>query len=193
MSTKNYKIVVPLSTSQCLEIVPKQYPTDSQPQPDQLSKFKIYESDHPNFEDSAEINQDKMQNTEILKILKVAHKGLSRYFERHETYIVPSANGFQLIRSNQILYFEYSKAKKHWVAVLTNLSCIILKSNTTALSILEYSNSYIRINQQCIINLNYLSKIDLNVCVLTVQTNTAANLNVTRSYLKNLIETMRVI
>lgn len=192
MNEKNYKFVIPISTSECLEVSPKRLPDSLHDKSNPHTNFKIYVSEPSAFETYIEITPDKYQQNEIMRILKVTHKGLSRYFDRNETFIVASNTGFQVIRSSQILYFEYAPKKKQWIAYLTDLSSILLKRNTSASIIMDYSASFIRISQQCIVNLNHLVKIEGNECVMTVSANNS-KLLVSRIYLKSLQETIRMI
>lgn len=192
MNKKNFKFVIPISATECLEVYPKRLPTDLQCNSDFLSSYKVYSAESTAIDTYIEVIPDKHQQQEILRILKVTHKGLSCYFDRHETFIVASNSGFQLIRSSQILYFEYAPNKKQWVAHLTDLTCIFLKRNTSANNILDYSASFIRVNHQTIVNLNHLIRIEDNECVMSVTANNS-KLLVSRSYLKHLQETIRMI
>lgn len=192
MNADNYKIIIPLSSTECLEVTPKKYPDELQSSVCFLPEFKVYVPATSSVDGYTEILPDKRQYREILKKLRVAQKGFSRYFDRLEAFIVASDTGFRIVRSSQMLCFDYSKSRKQWVVVLIDGTKLSLKLNTVAKDILEYSISFMRINQQCIINLNYLEKIEGNECVLTVETNNQKRI-VSRNYLKCIQEMIRLI
>lgn len=192
MNANNYKIVIPLSATEYLEACPKQYPVPLQNCAYSLHDLKIYVPDTSTVDGYAEILPGKRQHIEILRMLKAVQRGLTRYFDQYETFIVASITGLRIVRSSQILCFEYSKPKKQWVVVLIDGTKLPLKHNTVANDILEYSTSFTRINHQCIINLNHLLKIEDNKCVLTVETD-SPKLIVSRNYLKCIQETIRMI
>lgn len=192
MNASNYKIVIPLSATEYLEAIPKQYPVSLQSNVCTLPGFKIYVSDTLSVDGYTEILPDQRQYRDIIKKLKTVQKGLSRYFDSCEVFIVASNTGYRIIRSSQILYFDYSNAGRLWMVVLTDGTKLPLKQNTVASKILEYSTSFVRINYHCIINLNHLLKIEGNECVLTMETD-SPKLIVSRNYLKCIQEMIRMI
>ena len=192
MDANNYKIVIPLSATEYIEAIPKQYPVPLQNCVYSLHDLKIYVPDTSAVDGYTEILPDQRQYREVQKKIRIVQRGLSRYFDRFETFIIASVTGLRIVRSSQILCFEYPKHQKQWVVVLTDGTKLPLKHNTVANDILEYSTSFTRINHQCIINLNHLLKIEDNKCVLTVETD-SPKLIVSRNYLKCIQETIRMI
>lgn len=192
MNDKSYKFVIPISSSECLEVYPKTTQGIDSESMENSSDLKIFAYENGSLNSFSEVPKSQQLQHEIMRILKVTHQGLSRYFDRHEAFLVATNKGFQLICSLQILYFEYNSPKKQWVVILSDLTCILLKRNTTAQSILDYSSSFIRINHRHILNLNHLVKIDDNECIITVPTH-SSELVVSRSYLRNIQETVRMI
>ena len=151
MDANNYKIVIPLSATEYIEAIPKQYPVPLQNCVYSLHDLKIYVPDTSAVDGYAEILPDQSQYREVQKKIRIVQRGLSRYFDRFETFIIASVTGLRIVRSSQILCFEYPKHQKQWVVVLTDGSKLPLKHNTVANDILEYSTSFTRINHQCII------------------------------------------
>jgi two-component system LytT family response regulator len=108
-------------------------------------------------------------------------------------YLIATITGFQKLRLDQIGYFEYQKDKKQWIVVLTDHSRLQLKRNTKAEDIINYSSSFIQINQNHIINLDYLSNIDDKICKLFPPFHKEDSLVISRTYLKTLQEKYELI
>lgn len=73
-----------------------------------------------------------------------------------------------LLRCSEILYFRYLDDARCWQVTLTNMECHRLRMIIKAKDILSLSQSFIRINSNCILNIEYLSSIENNTlrCVL---------------------------
>jgi two-component system, LytTR family, response regulator len=81
-------------------------------------------------------------------------------------FMISTINGFQILRLEQIGYFKYLKDRKQWLVVLADHKELQLKRNTNARDILKYSPSFVQINRDQVININYLSIIRGNECIL---------------------------
>jgi two-component system LytT family response regulator len=108
-------------------------------------------------------------------------------------YLIATITGFQKLRLDQIGYFEYQKDKKQWIVVLTDHSRLQLKRNTKAEDIINYSSTFIQINQNHIINLDYLSNIDDKICKLFPPFHKEDSLIISRTFLKALQEKYEMI
>jgi two-component system LytT family response regulator len=144
------------------------------------------------------ITDAQLLNTEIIpdeifQIVKASHQAFYEYFSKQRIFMVATATGFHVLRSEEISYFEYIKERKQWAAVLTNKSILHLKRNTKADDILLYSLKFVRINQQMIVNIDYLQKIEGNLCRLSISNENEERLIISRSYLKALQERVEVI
>lgn len=73
-----------------------------------------------------------------------------------------------LLRCSEILYFRYLDDVRCWLVTLTNTEYHRLRMTIKAKDILSLSQSFIRINSNCILNIEYLSSIENNTlrCVL---------------------------
>lgn len=73
-----------------------------------------------------------------------------------------------LLRHSEILYFRYLEDVRCWQVTLTNMEHHRLRMTIKAKEILNLSSSFIRINSNCILNIEYLSSIENNTlrCVL---------------------------
>jgi len=108
-------------------------------------------------------------------------------------YLIATITGFQKLRLDQIGYFEYQKEKKQWIVVLTDHSRLQLKRNTKAEDIINYSSSFIQINQNHIINLDYLSNIDDKICNLVPPFHKDNSLVISRTFLRALQDKYEMI
>jgi two-component system, LytTR family, response regulator len=82
------------------------------------------------------------------------------------TFLINTIDGFQILHLEQIGYFKYLNDRKQWFIVLTDLKELQLKRNTSAKDILKYSPSFVQINRDQIINIDYLSMIKGKECIL---------------------------
>lgn len=73
-----------------------------------------------------------------------------------------------LLRRSEILYFRYLDDIRCWQVTLTNMEHHRIRMTIKAKEILNLSQSFIRINSNCILNIEYLSSIENNTlrCVL---------------------------
>ena len=93
-----------------------------------------------------------------------------------------------ILRPQNIGYFRYNSERKLWEIVLDDFRHVILKHNTTANVILNYGTEFIQIHKTYIININYLSMIQENACIMLYPFNTVTELKVSKIYRKKLFE-----
>ncbi|MFR8836433.1 LytR/AlgR family response regulator transcription factor [Bacteroides nordii] len=93
-----------------------------------------------------------------------------------------------ILRPQNIGYFRYNSERKLWEIVLDDFRHVILKHNTTADVILNYGTEFIQIHKTYIININYLSMIQENACIMLYPFNTVTELKVSKMYRKKLFE-----
>lgn len=117
---------------------------------------------------------------------------LTSILTNQQTFMVATVTGFQILKAENIVVFEYQSNKKSWIAQLTNQKLIQLKRGTTAEDITKYSSSFIQISQNFIINIDFLSFIDDGKCVLFPPYNEITH-KITRTYLHTLQERFEVI
>ena len=75
-------------------------------------------------------------------------------------FAVQTVNNLLLLRDSEILYFQYSNENRCWNMTLTNMKQHRLRLSTKARDILNLHSSFIRINTDCILNIDYLSSIE---------------------------------
>lgn len=109
-----------------------------------------------------------------------------------KAFMVATATGYQILRGEHCIVFQYHGSKKCWSVLLSNEKQLQLKRGTCAEAILNYSRSFIQINQQCIINSDYLSLIDDHTCILFPPFDNLP-LTISRKFLKALLDRFEMI
>lgn len=110
-----------------------------------------------------------------------------------KAFMVATVTGFQILQTEKIVYCDYEKSKKIWIIVLTDHTDLQLKRNTNAKDILQYSNSFIQINQHQIVNCNYIYMIRGNECVLLPSFENTNKLLISRNCIRTFQEKFCII
>ena len=118
---------------------------------------------------------------------------LSQLIPENRTFLIATITGYITLRQEQIGYFEYVKENKHWYITLQNGKNIQLKRNTKAEDIIKLSKSFAQINQQQIINIDYLAMIEGKRCVLYPPYEEKTDLIISRSFLKSVQDKFNLI
>jgi len=109
---------------------------------------------------------------------------LSQILPEPRTFLVTTITGYKILQPNNVGFLEYHKESKRWFANSDGKTFCELKRGTTAEMILSYCQSYVQINQQQIVNFDYLFKIDGKNCILAPPFSDQTNLSISRDYLK---------
>ena len=194
MYKKDYRFVIPVSQTEWLEVNTR-LTTNS-------GKFLEINSHKPlsnNFS-SLQLTQnvdDELANENLpdnlFDSLSITHQAIFQIFQNQRKFMVATATGYQILHLDQIVCFEYIKERKLWEVTLLDESTHQLKRNTNADDILQYSLRFIRINQQIVINVDYLRKIEDNLCRISVSVAISDKLTISRNYMKSLLERVEVI
>jgi len=107
---------------------------------------------------------------------------LSSVSPKGNAFMASTVTGYKVLHLEQIGYVTYQKDRKQWMAILNDQSQLLLKRNTNANDILRYSPSFMQINQQQIINTDYLSMIHDRRCMLYPPFNHASDLCISRNF-----------
>ncbi|WP_300813940.1 LytTR family DNA-binding domain-containing protein [uncultured Bacteroides sp.] len=109
-------------------------------------------------------------------------------------FAVQTVSSLLLLRHTEILYFQYSNESRCWLMTLTNMEQHRLRLSTKAKDILSLSPSFIRVNTDCILNIDYLSSVENNTlrCVLYAPFN-HLNIVVSRRHYSEIKEALRVL
>ena len=194
MAQNNHQIVIPLSSSHWLEVTSRictnKHVADGENPESPIRQAAVGITAKAA---SNELPAHEAIPENVLKVVESVHDAFSNLFAHRRTFMISTTSGFQLLRLDQILYFEYDKKKKQWVVILTDSTWMQLKRSTVADDILNYSPSFIRINQQQIINIDQLVAIDGNECRLSNPVVIAQKLAISRTYFKALQERIEII
>lgn len=87
-------------------------------------------------------------------------QSLLKLLNHNNQYAIQTLTGLLLVRSKEVLLFQFLKDLRCWQMVLTNYQVHKLRMNTTAKEILGIASMFAQISQDCIINLNYLMFIE---------------------------------
>lgn len=93
-------------------------------------------------------------------------KQLKQLLPPNNRFVVTTPTGAQLIKSSDIVFFEYESFKKIWNIFTVDEKQYTLKRGTNAENILGYSPTSVQISQYLIINIDYLSSIEDNHCIM---------------------------
>ncbi|HJH66515.1 MAG TPA: LytTR family DNA-binding domain-containing protein [Bacteroides mediterraneensis] len=87
-------------------------------------------------------------------------QAIHQLLSKDHKFAVQTVNNLLLLRDSEILYFQYSNETRCWNMTLTNMKQHRLRLSTKARDILNLHSSFIRINTDCILNIDYLSSIE---------------------------------
>jgi two-component system LytT family response regulator len=118
---------------------------------------------------------------------------LSKVFPPNNAFMVATLTGFQLLKADQIGYFEYQKPVKCWKVNLADGRSFDLKRTTTAEDILHFSDSFLQISQYQVVNMSYLSGINDRECMLYPPFDQQVQLKISRKFLKELQQKMNIL
>lgn len=109
-------------------------------------------------------------------------------------FAVQTVSSLLLLRHSEILYFQYSNENRCWQMVLTNMEQHRLRLSTKAKDILSLSPSFVRVNTNCILNIDYLSSVENNTlrCVFYAPFN-HLNILVSRRHYSEIKEALKIL
>jgi len=192
MVIENYIFALSLDHSQCLKVTIQVFEKQIIPHENSLQPNILFPTDTTEKKEIVLTGLQELPEN-IIQAIKTAHGASRNHTTIQQSFMASTATGFQLLRLNQIVYFEYLTDKKLWTVLLSDQTQLSLKRNTVAETILGYSPNFVRINQQQIINLDYLVRIEGRSCQLSAHLVNKNGLNISRSYLKGLQERVGVI
>jgi two-component system LytT family response regulator len=192
MEPVNYSYTLPLDHSNQLEVTFKVH-TKQTGLFENSSLLSTFNTTHPSDHNEIVLSGLNELPGNIIHAIKEAHLDFLTETLRPQTFMASTATGFQLLRLNQIVYFEYLTDKKLWTVFLSNQMQLTLRRNTNAEAILNYSSNFIQLNHHQIINMDYLVKIEQCTCQLSTFIGNEIKLIISRNYLKEMIVRMKAI
>lgn len=75
-------------------------------------------------------------------------------------FAIQTVNSLMFLRPSDVLYFEYSGIRRCWSVVLSDLKSHRLRMSIKARDILVLSKSFVKVNSDTILNIDYLSYVE---------------------------------
>ena len=75
-------------------------------------------------------------------------------------FAIQTVNSLMFLRPSDVLYFEYSGIRRCWSVVLSDLKGHRLRMSIKARDILVLSKSFVKVNSDTILNIDYLSYVE---------------------------------
>lgn len=97
-------------------------------------------------------------------------------------------NEKRVISSDGIIYFKFDSRKKIWIAVLFDMSRVLLKAGISSTDLLSSSNSFAQTHRNYIINVSYINTITLTHCELLPPYQNITEIQISKVYRKNLLD-----
>ncbi len=110
----------------------------------------------------------------------------------NHTLLASTSKGYQVLKVEKVVCFQYDKSARRWKAFLNDTTHLTLKNGTTADDIEKYSPSFVRINQNCMINFEYLSYIEFDKCIM-IEPYDKIELKISRTYISSLQKKFELI
>ncbi len=103
--------------------------------------------------------------------------------------IVNAMGEHTTLRFDHIAFFRFHGERKLWEVVKTDGTCCTLRHRTTADVILNYSKDFVQIHKSYIVNVQMISKIQDNTCVLMPPLEGIDELHISKNYRHELMST----
>lgn len=96
---------------------------------------------------------------------RVAEQNISELTMRMPTsssgrFAIQTVNSLMFLRPSDVLYFEYSGIRRCWSVVLSDFKSHRLRMSIKARDILVLSKSFVKVNSDTILNIDYLSYVE---------------------------------
>lgn len=93
-----------------------------------------------------------------------------------------------IISADNVVFFKYDTERKIWEVVLTSMQRFILRRNTTAETILKYSNLFARTHKSYIVNISFVGMISGNECRLVPPFDKIDGIKISKIYRRGLLD-----
>lgn len=119
---------------------------------------------------------------------------LRKLLAHDNKFAVQTISGLLLVRYEEILLFRYMKDQRCWQLMQTDRKLHKLRMSTTAKDLLSINPTFVQINQDCIVNLNYLCSIEnVTLKCMLYPPFTDIELNVSQRYYRKLREVLEIL
>lgn len=92
------------------------------------------------------------------------------------------------LQATDVAYFRFDQEGKHWEAICTNSNVYTLRARTNSDFILRYSPCFVQIHKRYIVNVNQITMIQDNTCLLAYPLDNVRELKVSKSYRRELMD-----
>jgi two-component system LytT family response regulator len=147
----------------------------------------IDEKDFESIMSKLNIELRKEKDNHVSSRFKVRTNSL--FPTKDNTFLITTiTNEVRVLHIENIGYFRYNSFKRQWEVVLTDMSSIPLKRNTSAEDIVKQSPFFIRTHQSYIINMDYLELISDTSCTLFPPFDKVEEIKISAHYRRKLCE-----
>lgn len=87
-------------------------------------------------------------------------QSIRRLLTNDRKFALQGISGLLLLRANEVLCFQYIDNMRSWQITMTDLSVHKLRTGIIAKDLLSFSPSFMQINQECILNTDYIASIE---------------------------------
>lgn len=102
--------------------------------------------------------------------------------------LITPTGDLRIVKKSDIGYFKYISSRKTWDAILITGECLMLKRNTSAELLCSFDDSFVRVHQSYIINMNYLLMLQDSRCIMCPPFENCTEITVSRKYKKEIME-----
>lgn len=121
-------------------------------------------------------------------------QSIRRLLTNDRKFALQAISGLLLLRASEVLCFHYIDNMRSWQITMTDFSVHKLRTGIIAKDLLSFSPSFMQINQECILNADYISSIENKTlkCVLYPPFNNL-NIHASRRYYSKLKEQLEIL
>ncbi len=102
----------------------------------------------------------RVREEQLTDIHNHFEQSLRRLLDEHTKFCLQTMTDLLFLRYSEILCFQYKDDCRCWEVTLTSGKCHRMRMNVKAKDILKLSNTFLRVNMSCIVNVEYLSSIE---------------------------------
>ena len=121
-------------------------------------------------------------------------QSILRLMKNDKKFALQTISGLLFIKASEVLCFQYIDGFRSWQITMTDLSVQKLRTGIIAKDLLAFSPSFMQINQECILNVDYISSIENKTlkCILYPPFNDL-DIHASRRYHSKLKEQLEIL
>lgn len=114
------------------------------------------------------------------------HKDLQSLISINRAFMVPTVKGFRMLKTAEIVLFEYHNVRREWAIRINDRSEFFLGRGINAEAILNHSYFFVQINKYQILNTDYILLVEGLLCTM-IPPFDDLKLKISRTFLKNFL------